>query len=96
LLQNAAEALADRPGGKVALKARGTDAGLVIDVVDNGPGLPPDAAQRIFRPFHTTKPGGTGIGLSLARQIAHAHGGSLTLSENTATLFRLLLPARCG
>jgi signal transduction histidine kinase len=96
LLQNAAEAVADRPGGKVALKARGTDAGLVIDVVDNGPGLPPDAAQRIFRPFHTTKPGGTGIGLSLARQIAHAHGGSLTLSENTATLFRLLLPARCG
>lgn len=94
LLQNAAEAVADRQDGQVALMARRTEAGLVVEVGDNGPGIPPDAALRIFRPFHTTKPKGTGIGLSLARQIAQAHGGSLTLSDNTATLFRLSLPQR--
>jgi signal transduction histidine kinase len=94
LLQNAAEAVAERPDGKVALTARGSDAGVVIDVADNGPGIPPAAAQRIFRPFHTTKPEGTGIGLSLARQIVQAHGGSVTLSDSTATLFRISLHVR--
>lgn len=93
LLQNAAEAVADRDDGRVTLKAFIADAGLVIDVGDNGPGISPDAALRIFRPFHTTKPDGTGIGLSLARQIAHVHGGSLTLSTNGVTSFRLLIPS---
>ncbi|WP_457350787.1 sensor histidine kinase [Roseateles sp. P5_D6] len=95
LLQNAAEAVPDRNDGQVTLAARIADGGLAIEVSDNGPGIPPEAAARVFRPFHTTKPEGTGIGLSLARQIAQAHGGTLTLGTGAAvTSFRLLLPGR--
>ncbi len=94
LLQNAAEAATsaghNRP--QVSLAVRLDEAGLTIEVRDNGPGIPPDSEARIFRPFHTTKPGGTGVGLSLARQIAHAHGGSLALVSGSMTIFRLLLP----
>lgn len=91
LLQNAAEAVRDGRG-EVTLRARVADDGLLIEVADDGPGIAPDAAARIFHPFHTTKPGGTGIGLSLARQIARAHGGTLTLVQGGETLFRLSLP----
>jgi signal transduction histidine kinase len=94
LLQNAAEAVCaegtDR--GHVLLAVRMLDAELAIEVRDNGGGVPPDVADRIFRPFHTTKPDGTGIGLSLARQIAHAHGGTLTLRPDVGTTFRISLP----
>ncbi|KQY80991.1 MULTISPECIES: PAS domain-containing sensor histidine kinase [Roseateles] len=93
LLQNAAEAVLGRNDGHVTLTARMADAGLTMEISDNGPGIPPEAAARIFRPFHTTKPEGTGIGLSLARQIAQAHGGTLTLGSGAAlTTFRLVLP----
>ncbi|MDP1028437.1 HAMP domain-containing sensor histidine kinase [Sphingomonas sp. KR1UV-12] len=90
LLQNAAEA---DGATRVALAVRMTDGGLAIDVADDGAGIDADDAARIFRPFHTTKPEGTGVGLSLARQIAHAHGGTLTLEPGAGTMFRLLLPS---
>ena len=96
LLQNAAEAASagvDRRA-QVALLARLAGGGLAIEVEDNGDGLPADSTERIFRPFHTTKPDGTGIGLSLARQIAHAHGGTLTFKSTPATIFRLFIPER--
>lgn len=92
LLQNAAEAAVPGTHARLMLRMQPTGAGLVIDVEDDGPGVPHDAAARIFRPFHTTKPDGTGIGLSLARQIALAHGGTLTLQSGSPTLFRLTLP----
>lgn len=91
ILQNAAEAVDATPDAWVALRMRATDTGLAIEVEDNGPGIAPDSAARIFRPFHTTKPEGTGIGLSLARQIALAHGGTLTLEPGTGACFRLML-----
>jgi len=96
LLQNAAEAALDGQQGAatVVLDMRSAGTGLVIEVRDNGRGVPTDAAVRIFRPFHTTKPEGTGIGLSLARQIACAHGGDLVLEPARETTFRLLLPNR--
>ncbi len=91
ILQNAAEAVGATPEAWVALRMRATDTGLAIEVEDNGPGIAPDSAARIFRPFHTTKPEGTGIGLSLARQIALAHGGTLTLEPGNGARFRLML-----
>ncbi len=91
LLQNAAEAA--RPSdARVNLRMNDANAQLVIDVMDNGAGIAPASAARVFRPFHTTKTDGTGIGLSLARQIALGHGGALNLEQGPYTIFRMTLP----
>ena len=92
LLHNAAEAANDEERGRVALAIGREGSKLAIAVTDNGPGVSPDGAAHIFRPFHTTKPEGSGIGLSLARQIARAHGGTLDLTRAEPTTFRLSLP----
>jgi len=92
LLQNAAEAAVAATPAQVALRLHTEDAGLTIEVEDNGTGVPRDKATHIFRPFHTTKPDGTGVGLTLARQIALAHGGTLALLPTSETIFRLVLP----
>ena len=90
LLQNAVEAAVEaRAAPHVHLLAAREDDALAIHVVDNGPGVPPDRATTMFRPFVTTKPAGTGIGLSLARQIAQAHGGSVELVSQSPTTIRL-------
>ncbi len=95
LLQNAAEATTSVEGqeGQVSLAVRAGAHAVTIDVEDNGAGVLPEIASRIFRPFQTTKAGGTGIGLSLARQIAQSHGGSLSLLPGPVTTFRLSIPS---
>ena len=55
---------------------------VVIEVSDNGPGVPDDIANKIFVPFFTTKEEGSGVGLALARQVMTAHGGFVRLSRN--------------
>ncbi|PSJ40422.1 sensor histidine kinase [Allosphingosinicella deserti] len=94
LLQNAAEAMPGTGAGRILVTITQTEGGLSIRVRDNGRGIPPGTARDIFRPFHSDKPDGTGIGLSLARQIALAHGGALTLEPGEETTFHLLFPAR--
>jgi signal transduction histidine kinase len=89
LLQNAAEAAQPRDA-RVNLRMNDANAQLVIDAMDNGAGIPPASAVRVFRPFHTTKTDGTGIGL--ARQIALGHGGALNLEQGPYTIFRMTLP----
>jgi signal transduction histidine kinase len=73
----------------------GLEAGLCfIDVADNGPGLTHAAREQLFVPFFTTKAGGSGIGLSLARRIALYHGGQVSVrSTPQGSVFRLSLPA---
>ncbi|PYK02266.1 MAG: PAS domain-containing sensor histidine kinase [Verrucomicrobia bacterium] len=92
LLRNAADAALETRGGvKIGWVKTGSQ--LEIRVEDEGPGLSNTA--NLFVPFFTTKPGGSGIGLALSRQIAEAHGGSLTLEnrkQGTGCLARLRLP----
>jgi PAS domain S-box-containing protein len=99
LIINAQQALetSDTPAKRIVIRTGLTEAGRVaIDVVDNGPGIPPDVAARIFEPFFTTKPlgSGTGVGLSFSHGIVEAHGGSLHLLPTDAgAAFRIELPA---
>ena len=82
LVRNAIEALRERPAGLIALAARrGSDGRVIISVGDNGPGIPSDLRDKVFVPFFTTKRSGSGIGLTLVRQIAAAHGAAVTISE---------------
>jgi two-component system nitrogen regulation sensor histidine kinase NtrY len=92
LVNNAVDASAET-GGAVEI-CWSVQAGMLdLRVVDEGPGLP--ATANLFTPFFTTKPSGTGIGLVLSRQIAEAHGGTLTLEDRTdarGCVARLRLP----
>jgi len=67
-----------------------------IAVTDTGPGIPPEHLERIFRPFYTTKRGGTGLGLSLCRRIIAAHGGTLTAESELkkGSRFIIRIPLR--
>jgi two-component system, NtrC family, nitrogen regulation sensor histidine kinase NtrY len=94
LLRNAADAAAEQSQPRVAIECRKEQDNCIIDVCDNGPGLTAEQREQIFVPFFTTKPGGSGIGLSLARRIAQAHGGRITVvaNEPQGSVFRLSLP----
>jgi signal transduction histidine kinase len=78
LLRNAVRATADVPKATVTLAiARERNGQFRIEVRDNGPGIPEDRREDVFLPFYTTHKGGSGVGLSFARQVALAHGGSI-------------------
>src|SRR5262249_62381664 len=83
-------------GPIVTVKKHLADGQIVIDVADNGPGVPQEVADQIFRPFTTSgRAGGAGLGLAIARDLVCAHGGDISLSETSAqgTTFRFTLPA---
>ncbi len=82
LIKNAIEALANKKNGTIHLKAFSTDDGTLIQVEDNGIGISGDIIEDIFVPFYTTKENGSGIGLSLSKQIMQNHDG--TISVNSA------------
>jgi two-component system nitrogen regulation sensor histidine kinase NtrY len=94
LLKNALDAVSGRPGATIRLSCHLGDDHVAVTVEDNGPGLVCDDAETAFVPFFTTKTGGSGIGLTLARQIALAHDGRIEhmRREPTGAIFRLLLP----
>jgi len=94
LLQNALEAVADRPDAKITFVAAHDDATVVAAVSDNGHGLSAEAREKLFEPFFTQKPGGLGLGLSLSRSIVEAHGGRLSADEQAppGATFRFYLP----
>jgi signal transduction histidine kinase/CheY-like chemotaxis protein len=102
LIANAAQAL---PEGRLKhnrIVVRSYDRGdqVVIEVEDNGPGIPPEILPRIFDSFFTTKPAGvgTGLGLSISREIVRAAGGEITADQfrSEGALFRVRLPAITG
>ncbi|WP_242186063.1 HAMP domain-containing sensor histidine kinase [Sphingomonas sp. CARO-RG-8B-R24-01] len=95
VLQNAAEALAGTPAAEIRLSFEAQIGRTLIAIVDNGPGIAAQDESDIFRPFFTTKPEGSGIGLSLARQILRGHGGDLILvsSHVGRTAFEATIPS---
>jgi C4-dicarboxylate-specific signal transduction histidine kinase len=94
LLKNALDAVSGRLDAIVRLSCRLGDDHVAITVEDNGPGLACDDAETAFVPFFTTKAGGSGVGLTLSRQIALVHDGRLDHLPRapTGAIFRLLLP----
>lgn len=95
LLKNAAEAAKGHAAEPAVSLTFSLVAGprTLIEVADNGPGVPETIRQDVFLPFFTTKAAGTGVGLSLARQIVLAHKGSIVLGESEAggAVFRLVI-----
>ncbi|NIA16282.1 MAG: GAF domain-containing protein [Nitrospiraceae bacterium] len=94
LLTNAADAIS-ADSGRINVSARASDGALVIEVSDNGPGVPRDKRAQIFEPFFSTKGSrGTGLGLAVTQKIIHEHGGGVVLEEapGGGALFRITLP----
>lgn len=96
LIRNAAEAMRDSEKRDLLIRTVPNEDGrVVVEVADTGPGIPGEIAERLFRPFVTTKPGGMGMGLSISKRIVEAHGGELLVSSNGSggATFRFTLPA---
>lgn len=90
LLKNAIQAIGSQPEGHIAIRAYCNVAEeVMIEIKNNGPSIPPEIAEHIFIPFFTTKEGGSGIGLSISRQIMRLSGGSITLLPGKETKFVL-------
>ena len=85
-----------RPTAKSASPRIAKVARSIIDVTDNGSGIPQKARENLFKAFQaSTKKGGTGLGLVIAAELVQAHGGTLTLVDDTkAAHFRIELPDR--
>ena len=93
LVQNAIDASSD--GMPVFLDLRVEDANAILEIVDSGSGMSPEFIRtRLFKPFHSSKPGGFGIGAFEARELIRAMGGRLDVEsrEELGTRFRVLLP----
>ena len=80
-------------GAEVRVAVARGGRGVVLDVSDSGPGIPPDLRDRVFEPFFSGRPGGTGLGLAVTRRLVEAHGGTISFASGPAgTVFRAELP----
>ncbi|MVA97729.1 HAMP domain-containing protein [Nitratireductor sp. CAU 1489] len=106
IVKNAAEAIesdtdaSDGEGGEIRVTATRNDDWIIVDVVDNGKGLPRENRQRLLEPYMTTRAKGTGLGLAIVRKIVEDHGGRLELHDapndfhgGKGALVRIVLPA---
>lgn len=83
LVKNAMQSIGNAADGLIQIKGYcNSDESVSLEIMDNGPGISPEMADHIFIPFFTTKEGGSGIGLSISRQIMRLHGGTLTLKSS--------------
>jgi signal transduction histidine kinase len=94
LVKNAEEAMAGRTGA-IHVRVKKSTAEVLLEVEDEGPGIPADLKARLFEPYVTTKPQGTGLGLAIALRICQEHSGRLEAADGAkgGALFRVTLPA---
>jgi two-component system nitrogen regulation sensor histidine kinase NtrY len=105
LIKNAAEAIegaqhTDGEKGAILVRAQRTNGEIIVDVIDNGRGLPRENRQRLLEPYMTTREKGTGLGLAIVRKIIEDHGGRLELHDapedfhgGCGAMIRVVLPA---
>jgi PAS domain S-box-containing protein len=94
LMLNAIEAMKDT-GGELTIRSRVNPEGrLIVSIIDTGVGLPAGRSEQIFDPFHTTKPQGTGMGLTITRSIVESYGGRVwaTVNQGAGATFHFTLP----
>lgn len=99
LFMNACEAMGEQGGElKVRIQRGPGDTGVVVEVEDSGPGVPPELKEQIFNPFVTTKKTGVGLGLAIVSKIVDAHGGSVKLISppHRGACFRVTFPVAAG
>ena len=100
LIRNGAQAMVG--GGNLLVRTRferlapqiGGRAAAVVEIKDEGPGIPPEVQNQLFNPFFTTKDGGTGLGLPISLRIVEEHGGAIEVHSRTGegSTFRVMLP----
>jgi len=93
ILKNSMESMPD--GGRMQVSTQRQNGHVVVEVADNGSGIPEHILQRIFDPFYTTKEGGSGLGLPITQQIVAEHGGEVSAESEPGkgTRIRVILPA---
>ncbi len=96
IIKNALEALEKIPEPRLEIAVKRILNHISVEVSDNGTGIPPEILEKIFVPFYSTKAEGSGIGLSLSRQIVRNHGGQISVEsrEGRGTTFKVLLPVQ--
>ncbi|MGH7124827.1 MAG: ATP-binding protein, partial [Stellaceae bacterium] len=99
LVRNAVEAMAEGTRRELSISTRSLgDGALEIEIADTGPGLAPEVAAQLFKPFVSTKSHGMGVGLSICQSIVEAHRGRIWAEANPGggTIFRFTLPRDTG
>jgi two-component system sensor histidine kinase HydH len=93
LMLNAQQAMPD--GGQITIQAERDPHGVCLSIIDTGKGMTPETVSKAFRPFFSTKPGGTGLGLATTRRIVEAHGGTIAIQSEVGrgTKVSIRLPA---
>jgi len=97
IMQNGANAMADG-GGTLTVEALAEADGVAFRISDTGPGIAPEVRDKIFNPFFTTRPEGTGLGLPIANKVVEGHGGHIRVEngEHGGAVFTLWFPRAVG